>query len=81
MLQRSLGPGEIDQYVRTLQGIEVRRYRHPAGSAGALAGILIEHRAVGPVQCRRQHAIRGGGHGLDQHLAHAATGAGNGDTV
>ena len=77
---RRLGAGEVDQHLRALQaGVQVGRDGHAAGPAGKAAGILAQRGAAFAVQRAGQGAVAGGAHGLDQHLAHAAGGAGNGN--
>lgn len=81
MRQRAFGAGEVDQGVRALQCLQIGRNGHTTGLAGELAGILAQHGAFWTIQRCRQHTIGSRGHGLDQHLSHAAAGACNGNTV
>ena len=78
--QRAFGAGEVDQHVGAGQaGAQVGGDGHAGVAAEEGAGVLAERRAAGDVERAGQRAVGAGEHGLDQHAAHAAGGAGDGD--
>ena len=60
-------------------GAQVGGDGHAARAAEEGRGVLAERRAAGDVERAGQHAVVGAAHRLDQHAAHAAGGAGDGD--
>jgi hypothetical protein len=82
MRQRAFGAGEVDQDLGVLQaGAQVGHDGHAAGSAEEGGGIAAERRAARDVEGTGQAAVLGLAHRLDQHVAHAPGGAGNGDAA
>jgi hypothetical protein len=82
MGQRAFGPGEVDQHLRVFQTrVQVCRDSHAAGMTQEGAGVLADGRAGRHVQRTGQRAVGRGVDGFDEHVAHAARGAGHGDSV
>ena len=78
--QRAFGAGEVDQHLRVGQaGAQVGVIGTPLARPRKAAASLADRRAAGDVERAGQHAVGARGDGLDQHAAHAAGGAGDGD--
>src|SRR5690606_6330379 len=73
------GAGEVDQAVGVGQRVEPVGDGHPRIAAQEGAGILPERRGAAAVERDGQFQVGGVEHGFDQHAAHTAAGAGNGD--
>ena len=78
--QRAFGAGEVDQHLRALKALaQVGGDGHAGVLAGKGGGILADGGAVSAVECAGQAQRVVGTNSFDQHLAHAAGGAGNRD--
>ncbi|MNT07457.1 hypothetical protein D3C72_1421610 [compost metagenome] len=78
--KRALGAGEIDQAVGAGQRVQVIRDGHAGLLAQRGAGIAAQRAGALAAQRHGQLQAVGLQDGLDQHLAHAAVGAGNSNT-
>ena len=80
MRESAFGPGEVDQYVGTLQTkAKISGDDYAAVMAHERGSVGTDERAAVDVERAGQFAIGGGAHGLYQHVAHAPASAGNAD--
>jgi hypothetical protein len=78
--QRAFGTGEVNQHLRTFKALaQVGGDGHAGVLAGKGGGILADGGTVSAVKCAGQAQCVVGTNGFDQHLTHAAGGAGNRD--
>ncbi len=80
MRQRAFGTGEVDQDVGAAnRGLHVMADDDSCGAAEALAGVVPLRWRTFDVERRGEDELRVGERGLDQGLAHPASGAGDGE--
>jgi hypothetical protein len=78
--QRAFGPREVDQHVGAGQAlVQVGGDGHAGDTAQEGAGVTAQRRAAGQVERAAEPGVGAVDDGLDQHAAHAARRAGNGD--
>ena len=80
VMQRALGPGEVDEHLRAGQARgEIGRDGHAAAAAEEGRGVLAQVRAAFDIEGAGEGAVGGIEDGLDQHVPHAPGGAGDRD--
>jgi hypothetical protein len=81
MRKRALGASEIDEMRGVLEGIiETAGHANTGLASEKIGGVSSNGWATGNVESARKLCVRGAQHGLDQHSAHSAACAGNGNS-
>jgi hypothetical protein len=80
--ERAFGAGEVDEHLGVLEaGTQVGHDGHAAVETQEGTGVGAEGGAGRDVERAGQAQVGRVAHGFDQHVAHAARGAGNGDAA